>query len=539
MSSRTSANLVPTQDNMSKENRHLADFDPDVWEDIFLSSPVEMDIDAGTQLEYDELKEEVRRMLVTNMDKPSQKVHEIDAVQRLGMAYHFQKEIEDALQIIYHHLCNHAEFEDDLYTAAVRFRLLREHGFHVHCDTFNKFKDDKGKFKESLTSDVKGMLELYEAANFQLHGENILEEARSFTKFHLNLAQTKVDYPLSTQIADALNQPLRKSLPRLVARNYISICEGYGTQDQNLVKFAKLDFKIVQLLHKEVYEIRRMVECYLWVVATYFEPHYSIARTFMTKVICLTSLLDDIYDAYGTNEELELFTKAINRWDINCIDQLPDYMKLCYTAIFNVYEEMEDLMSEQGKSYRMAYAIEAMKIQCQAYYAEFKWLHEDYIPTLEEYLSVALVTCGYKLLTIVSFVGMEDCITKETFIWASNDSKILRASTIICRLTDDVATHQFEQVRGHTPSVVECYMKQYGVPSQATYDELNKQIKHAWKDMNEGFLRPTAVPKSALDRILNLTKVLDLFYKDGDGYTIVGDSVKASINALLIDPISV
>ncbi|KAK8977898.1 hypothetical protein V6N11_000225 [Hibiscus sabdariffa] len=260
----------------------------------------------------------------------------------------------------------------------------------------------------------------------------------------------------------------------------------------------------------------------------------------MTEIACLISLLDDIYDAYGTNEELELFTKAINRWDINCMDQLPNYMKLCYTILFNVYKEMEDLMSEQGKSYRIPYAIDQMKILCQAYYAEFKWLHEDYIPTLEEYLSVALITSGYKLLTIVSFIGMEDNITKETFIWAFNDPKIVRASTIICRLMDDMATHQLEQVRGHIASAVECYMKQHGTSQQAAYDELNKQIKNAWKDMNEGFLRPTAVPIVALDRILNLVRVLDIFYKDGtDGYAVVCDSVKASINALLIDPISI
>ncbi|KAK8977895.1 hypothetical protein V6N11_000222 [Hibiscus sabdariffa] len=556
MSTQISANLVPVQDsNMSKENRHLAEFDPDLWGDVFQSSTPETDVD---RLEYEELKEEVRRMLVTNTDKPSQKVHEIDAVLRLGVAYHFQKEIEDALQIIYHHHCNYVQVDDDLRTTAVRFRLLREHGFHVHCDdTFNKFKDENGKFEEALTSDVKGMLELYEAANVQVHGESTLEEALSFTKFHLKLAQTKVDYALSTQIADALNRSLRKSLPRLVARTYIPIYEGYGAQYQNLVKFAKFDFKIVQDCHKkEINEIRRwwksldfannfhfardrMVECYLWIVGVYFEAHYSIARVFMTKVLCLTSLLDDIYDAYGTNEELEIFTKAINRWDINCIDQLPDYMKLCYTAVFNVYKEMEDLTAEQGKSYRIQYAIEAMKLQCQAYYAEFKWLHDDYIPTLEEYMSVALVTSTYHLLTVVSFVGMEDDITKETFVWAFTDPKILRASTIICRLMDDVVTHQFERVRGHPPSAVECYMKQYGASRQVAYDELYKQIKSAWKDMNEGYLKPTAVPTSALDRILNLTRVLDLFYKDEDGYTVVCDSVKASIKSLLIDLISI
>ncbi|GMI79433.1 terpene synthase 21 [Hibiscus trionum] len=556
MSSQVSANLVQSEAaNMSKENRHLADFIPNFWGEIFLSSPSETDMDARNQQEYQELKEEVRRMLVESMDTPSRKVHVIDAVQRLGVAYHFEKEIEDVLQIIYHHHCNHVQVDDDLYTTAVRFRLLREHGFDVHCDTFNKFKDEKGKFKESLTSDVKGMLELYEAANCQLHGENILEEALSFTKFHLNLAETKVEYPLSTQIADALNRPLRKSLPRLVARSYISIYEGYGNQDQNLMKFAKLDFKMVQRLHKqELNEINRwwkgldvatnfpfirdrLVECYLWIVGVYFEPHYSIARTFMTKVISLTSIMDDTYDAYGTPEEHQLFTKAIHRWDISCTDQLPDYMKLLYTEILNVFKDMDDLMSEQGKSYRVQLAIEAFKQVCQAYYTEAKWLHEKYMPTVEEYFSVAFVSCCYPMLTIVSFVGMEDCITEETFIWAFKDPKILRASNTICRLMDDVVSHQFEQVRGHVPSAVECYINQYGASAQVAYDEFYKQINDAWKDMNEGFLKPTAVPTSALDRVLNLARVIDLLYKDEDAYTHVGDSAKTSITALLIDPI--
>lgn len=82
-------------------------------------------------------------------------------------------------------------------------------------------------------------------------------------------------------------------------------------------------------------------------------------------------------------------------------------------------------------------------------------------------------------------------------------------------------------------------MKQYGASKQEAYDELYKQIKNAWKDINEGFLKPRQVPISALNRILNLTRVLDLFYKDHDGSTNVGDSIKASITTLLIDPISV
>ena len=35
----------------------------------------------------------------------------------------------------------------------------------------------------------------------------------------------------------------------------------------------------------------------------------------MTKVIAMTSVIDDIYDVYGTLEELELFTEAVERFD--------------------------------------------------------------------------------------------------------------------------------------------------------------------------------------------------------------------------------
>jgi len=57
----------------------------------------------------------------------------------------------------------------------------------------------------------------------------------------------------------------------------------------------------------------RLVECYFWILGVYFEPEYLLARSMLTKVIAMTSVLDDIYDVYGTFEELELFTDAIER----------------------------------------------------------------------------------------------------------------------------------------------------------------------------------------------------------------------------------
>ena len=57
----------------------------------------------------------------------------------------------------------------------------------------------------------------------------------------------------------------------------------------------------------------RMVELYFWIVGVYFEPQFSVGRKLMTKVSVLLTILDDIYDAFGTFEELVIFTEAIDR----------------------------------------------------------------------------------------------------------------------------------------------------------------------------------------------------------------------------------
>ncbi|KAK4732880.1 hypothetical protein R3W88_025868 [Solanum pinnatisectum] len=83
---------------------------------------------------------------------------------------------------------------------------------------------------------------------------------------------------------------------------------------------------------------------------------------------------------------------------------------------------------------------------------------------------------------------MEENITKETFEWVINEPLILRASSVINRLKDDINTNDFEQQRSHVASFIECYMKEYGVSKQEAYVEARKKLTNAWKDMNEEFL---------------------------------------------------
>ena len=96
---------------------------------------------------------------------------------------------------------------------------------------------------------------------------------------------------------------------------------------------------------------------------------------------------------------------------------------------------------------------------------------------------------------------------------------------------------QFEQKRGHVASAIACYMKQCDVSEEQVYCEFYKQVENAWLDINQECLKPTAVPMPILARIVNLSRVLAVIYKEGDGYTHVGKSMKDNIGSLFIDPI--
>ncbi|KAL6313966.1 hypothetical protein AAG906_011696 [Vitis piasezkii] len=532
---------IPTQRLNPEVARRSANFRPCFWGDRFLTyTPDDPVTHACKVQQIEELKDELRNELKATARKSSQLLNFIDSIQRLGLAYQFEREIKEALEDMYQTYNLDDDDNDDLTNASLRFRLLRQEGYHIPPDVFNKFKDGEGNFKESLTGDLPGLLALYEATHLMVHGEDILEEALAFSTAHLQSMATDSTHPLAAQVTRALKRPIRKCLTRVEARHYISVYQEDGPHNKTLLKLSKLDFNLLQSLHrKELSEVTRLVEGYFWILGVYFEPQYSLARRILVKVFAMISIIDDIYDAYGTFEELKLFTEAIERWDASSVDQLPDYMKPCYQALLDVYEEMEEEMAKEGNLYRVQYAKAAMKRQIHSYFVEAKWLNQEYTPTLDEYMSNGLESSGYPMLITTSFVGMGDIATKEAFDWVFSYPKMVRASSIIGRLMDDIVSHEVlhHLSRGHVASAVECYMKQHGVCKQEAYDELNKQVVNGWKDTNKECLKPTQVTMPLLTLVLNFNRVIDILYKDEDQYTHVGKLVKDLIVSILIDPV--
>ena len=57
----------------------------------------------------------------------------------------------------------------------------------------------------------------------------------------------------------------------------------------------------------------RLMENFFWTVGVGFEPELSYFRRMGVKINALTTSIDDVYDIYGTLDELELFTDTVER----------------------------------------------------------------------------------------------------------------------------------------------------------------------------------------------------------------------------------
>ncbi|XP_028081163.1 viridiflorene synthase-like [Camellia sinensis] len=317
----------------AERTRHLAKFPPSLWGDRFTSFTLDKQLWDKYGNEIEVLKEQVRSMVVAGGRKAAEQMNLINVLERLGVSYHFEKEIEEQLEQLF------AKFEDnedyDLFNIALHFRIFRQHGYKMSCDVFNKFRDSNGEFKETVSNDVQGMLSLYEATYLKIRGEGFLDEAHAFTIAQLEslVGGPHLSSDLSEQVMHALKQSIHRGFPRLEAKHFISFYEKDASRNETLLRLAKLDFNQLQLSHREElchifrwwkeldltskvpYARDRAVECFFWTPNAYYEPQHSVGRAVLTKIMLLLSVTDDTYDAYGTYDELKLYTNAVQRYN--------------------------------------------------------------------------------------------------------------------------------------------------------------------------------------------------------------------------------
>ncbi|KAL0335050.1 UNVERIFIED_CONTAM: (-)-alpha-terpineol synthase [Sesamum radiatum] len=475
--------------------RRSGNYGPSLWDFDYIQSLNTQYAEERYLRRASELKVEVKKMLV--QEKELSRVEEllelIDDLQRLGMSYHFEDEINQMLGCLYEQKyawgTNNSEGKErNLHSTSLAFRLLRQHGFSVP-KVFDCFRNEKGDFDPNLGNDTKGLLQLYEASFLSTPGEKTLGLARQFaTNFLQKYLNEKIDENLSLLVRHALELPIHWRVERPNARWFIEAYEKRPDVNPLVLELAKVDFNIVQATHqqelKHVYEWwkqtglaeklpfarDRMVECYLWSVGYFFHPEDGYRRIMTAKL------------------------NALITW--------------------------EDL--------------------CRTYLQEAEWYFRGYTPTLEEYMNNAWISISAPLTLWHTYFVVANPTENEVVGSLHKYKDIVRYSGMILRLADDLGTSPAEMKRGDVAKAVECYMNERGGSREEAEEYVRYLIDETWKKMNEGVAAAADDSPFLQDFVriaADVGRTAQYFYQHGDGHGIQNPQMKQSIPTLLFQPI--
>ncbi|RZS27307.1 hypothetical protein BHM03_00060757 [Ensete ventricosum] len=425
-------------------------------------------------------------------------------------------------------------------------------------DVFHKFMDRKGHFKESLSKDLSGLLSLHEASYLGVRDEEVLSQAMGFSEEHLRKSMLHLQPVRATEVNLAFEFPRQRRMVRSEARSYIGKYAQESGRISDVLQLATLDFNLVQsqlrieiavlrswwtelgLAEKLSFARDRPLECFLWTVGLFPEPRFSQCRIDVAKTIAILLVIDDVYDIHGSLDELVLFTDAVHRsWGVEAMEDLPEYMKICYMALYNTTNEIGyRVLKEHGGCIipELRKTVPLWVDLCEGFLVEARWFNGGVVPELEEYLGNGVTTAGTYMALVHAFYLIGSGINKQGSEVVNSYPKLFTSAGRILRLWDDLGTDKAEQERGDVASSIDCYMKEGDGASEAEARlHVRSLIHSAWLDLNGEALAATSLPRSTVDAAVNLARAAQAMYQHGDDSRL--PSVDRQIHSLLMDPI--
>ncbi|XP_068644979.1 (-)-alpha-terpineol synthase-like [Aristolochia californica] len=534
-------------------HRRTANYKPSPWTYEFIQSLVNDYGEEAHERRVLVLKGNVIQLL-NEATLPLNKLQLVDTLEHLGLEYVFEKEIKEALDSL--------SLQEDLHSIALYFKLLRRHGYEVSpanffqiCDIIDVFENYQ---KQIDGIDAKGLLSLYEASQLGFEAETIMEDIKEVAVRRLReTLDGNTDSIVVKQVKHALEVPLHRRLPLMEARWYLDIYEMEENMNALLLVQAQLLFNIGQAAYQRDVKIvsswwkslgvgvqlkfvrDRCMEVFLCSSGMIPEPRFDFGRKQLTKILKLIAVIDDLYDVYGELEELEIFTEAVQRWDASAVDQLPDFMKICFGAVLDTCNEIADsAFLRQGKQIGHFLAKGWSDISV-AFLKEARWFHSGYIPSFEEYIENACISSSGALILIHAYVLLDLVIEEEELQFLQSYPDLIRGPSLIFRLCNDLATAKAEAERGDAPGCVECYMRETGESEEQARAYIESLIDKTWKTVTEETLARSTFPKPFNMIALNLCRAVQATYQDGDGYGAPGVRMKGLVTSILVKPIPI
>ncbi|KAG0499507.1 hypothetical protein HPP92_004198 [Vanilla planifolia] len=404
----------------------------------------------------------------------------VDRLERLGLSQYFVNEIGVILDRVYScWIENDEEVYSDVITFAMAFRILRMHGYDVSSDALCQF-DDARHFEDTLQGHIKDLhavMELHKASHVHISPkELVLMKLNSWTTHFLKRELNDIkSLDIAQEVDYALRNPLYATLERLEHKRNI---EQYNLDSRMLLKTS-------YVLH--------------------------IAK------------------------ELQY----LERWHDDSERCCSANVKIIFSALYNTINELGEKASLIQKRDVTDHLIRIWLDMMKAMMKETKWLKNDTVPMIDEYMTNAIPSfaLGTIILPSIYFVGPE--VSEET-IESSEYNMLFELVSRLGRLLNDIQGFERDRAEGKLNSISLLVLHSNTSISE---EEAKKQTRCVIDSIRGELLglvlqEGGMVPKACKELFWKMSKILHLFYKSTDGFSSPKEMVDA-VHAVVHEPLKV
>ncbi|XP_028805330.1 (3S,6E)-nerolidol synthase 1-like [Neltuma alba] len=255
----------------------------------------------------------------------------------------------------------------------------------------------------------------------------------------------------------------------------------------------------------------------MWPMACLTDPKFSEQRMELIKPLSLVYIIDDIFDVYGSPDELALFTDVVNRWDLEAAEKLPQHLRICFNALHGITNEFAQKVYLKHGCYPLNTLRKLWVQLCNAFLVEAKWFASGHVPSTEEYLKNGMISSGVHVVLGHTWFLLNHDITTQTGGIMNDTHGLVSSVASILRLSDDLQGYMEDDQNGHDGSYVECYMKQHrGISAEETRQHVSHMISGSWKRLNQECLAPFRFSSTFKKVCLNTARMVRRMY-NSDG----------------------
>lgn len=195
-----------------------------------------------------------------------------------------------------------------------------------------------------------------------------------------------------------------------------------------------------------------------------------------------------------------------------------------------------DIFKYQGVDI-LPYLKKAWADLCKSYLLEAKWYFSGYTPTLQEYMDNAWISISAPVILVHAYFYVSNPTTEEASQFMEEYPDIIRWSSMILRLADDLGTSTDELKRGDISKSIQCYMHEARVSEEKARDHIRNLIGNTWKKINDYQLANPRFSQTFIGIAMNLARMAQCMYQYGDGHGVEHLETKDRVKSLLIKPL--